>query len=32
MAAYRMGLCFPWQMVDAVPFEPHDVMMDEVIC
>lgn len=32
MAAYRIGLCFPWQMVDAVPFEPHDVMMDEVVC
>ena len=32
MAAHRIGLCFPWQMVEAVPAEPHDVAMDEVVC
>lgn len=32
MAAHRIGLCFPWQMVDAVSVEPHDVLMDEIVC
>jgi 5-formyltetrahydrofolate cyclo-ligase len=28
---YKMGVCFPYQMVDNVPIEPHDVVMDEII-
>ena len=28
---YKIGLCFSWQMVDYVPSDEHDVMMDEVI-
>ena len=30
--AYKIGLCFPFQLFEAIPFEPHDIMMDEVIC
>lgn len=30
--AYKMGVCFPFQMVDAVPSEPHDQKVDEVCC
>ena len=29
--AYKIGLCFPFQMVEAVPAEAHDVRMDEII-
>ena len=29
--AYKMGYCFPFQMVDNVPTEPHDYKMDEII-
>ncbi len=29
--AYKIGICFPFQLVDAVPTEPTDVIMDEVI-
>lgn len=28
---YKIGLCFSWQMVDHVPFDEHDIVMDEVI-
>lgn len=28
---YKIGLCFSWQMVDYVPYDEHDIMMDEVI-
>jgi len=28
---YKIGLCFSWQMVDNVPCDDHDVVMDEVI-
>jgi 5-formyltetrahydrofolate cyclo-ligase len=28
---YKMGVCFPWQSVESVPTEPHDIAMDEVI-
>ncbi len=31
MGAYRIGLCFPSQLVDSVPCEPHDMVMDEVV-
>ncbi|MDE6354694.1 MAG: 5-formyltetrahydrofolate cyclo-ligase [Prevotella sp.] len=29
--AYKIGICFPFQLVDAVPTEPTDVIMDEVM-
>lgn len=28
---YKIGLCFSWQIVDDVPSDEHDVVMDEVI-
>lgn len=29
---YRIGVCFPFQIVDEVPAEETDVAMDEVVC
>ena len=29
--AYKIGICFPFQLVDSVPTEPTDIAMDEVI-
>lgn len=29
--AYKLGLCFPFQLVDHVPTEETDIRMDEVI-
>lgn len=29
--AYRLGICFPFQMLDSVPTEEHDIPMNEVI-
>ena len=31
ISAYKIGLCFPFQLVDEVPFEPHDQIVNEVI-
>lgn len=31
-ATYKVGLCFPGQLLDRIPAEAHDVPMDEVIC
>jgi 5-formyltetrahydrofolate cyclo-ligase len=28
---YKIGVCFPWQLVESVLTEPHDIQMDEVI-
>ena len=28
---YKIGLCFSWQLVDHVPYDEHDIKMDEVI-
>ena len=28
---YKIGLCFPWQMVEYVPTDDYDIPMDEVI-
>ncbi|MCQ2196365.1 MAG: 5-formyltetrahydrofolate cyclo-ligase [Bacteroidaceae bacterium] len=28
---YKMGVCFDFQLLDAVPSEPHDIVMDEVM-
>lgn len=29
--AYKVGLCFPFQMCEEIPVETHDIPMDEVI-
>lgn len=29
--AYKIGICFPFQIVDDIPAEEHDVTMDEVL-
>lgn len=29
---YKIGVCFPYQMVDDVPCDEHDIRMDKVIC
>ena len=31
-AAYKIGVCYPFQFVSEVPSEEHDVRMNEVIC
>lgn len=30
-SAYKIGICFPFQLVDEVPAEPFDIRMDEII-
>lgn len=30
-AAWKIGVCYPFQIVDRLPIEPHDVRMDEII-
>ena len=30
--ALKVGLCWPFQIVDELPAEPHDQLMDMVIC
>lgn len=29
--AYKIGICFPYQRVEEVPTDAHDIMMDEVL-
>lgn len=29
---HKIGLCFPFQLLDSIPAEPTDVLMDCVIC
>ena len=29
---YKIGICFPFQFVDAVPADEHDNRMDMVVC
>lgn len=29
---YKVGICFPFQMVERIPTEPTDIAMDEVLC
>lgn len=29
--AYKLGVCFPFQLLDEVPYEDYDIVMDEVI-
>lgn len=28
---YKIGVCFRWQLVDTVPSDPHDILMDCVV-
>lgn len=28
---YKLGVCFPFQLLDAVPYEAYDSVMDEVV-
>ncbi|MDE5710183.1 MAG: 5-formyltetrahydrofolate cyclo-ligase [Bacteroides sp.] len=30
-SAYKIGICFPFQVVEEVPAEPFDIRMDEII-
>lgn len=30
--AYKVGLCWPFQLMPQLPSEPHDVRMDDVAC
>lgn len=29
--AYKIGLCFPFQIADCIPTDSHDIRMDEVV-
>lgn len=29
--AYKLGVCFPFQLLDSIPCEEHDVVMDDVV-
>ena len=29
---YKIGICWPFQLLDALPAEPHDIVMDAIIC
>ena len=31
-SVYKMGLCFPFQVLDAIPTDENDVLMDVVFC
>ena len=28
---YKIGICFSWQLVDEVPTDEHDILMDEIM-
>ena len=28
---YKIGICFPWQIVEKLPIESHDMRVDEVL-
>ena len=30
-SAYKVGICFPFQIIEEVPAEPFDIRMDEII-
>ena len=29
--AYKIGICFPYQLVNDIPTDAHDIRMDEII-
>ena len=30
-STYKIGICFPFQMITSIPAEEHDIRMDEII-
>ncbi len=30
--AYKLGICYPFQLMESIPYEGHDVVLDQVIC
>ena len=30
--AWKLGICYPNQLLDDIPLEAHDILMDQVIC
>ncbi|MDR0745007.1 MAG: 5-formyltetrahydrofolate cyclo-ligase, partial [Mediterranea sp.] len=32
LTAYKIGICFPFQLLDEIPAEEFDIQVDEVIC
>ena len=30
-SAYKIGICFPFQLVEEIPAEPFDIRMDEIV-
>jgi 5-formyltetrahydrofolate cyclo-ligase len=30
-STHKLGICFPFQLLNAVPFEPHDQRVDQVV-
>jgi 5-formyltetrahydrofolate cyclo-ligase len=30
-AAYKLGVCFDFQLLESIPIEPHDIVMDTVV-
>ena len=28
---YKLGICFPYQLVESVPTDAHDIAMDEIL-
>lgn len=32
LKCHTIGLCYPFQMVEQVPHEPHDIKVDETLC
>lgn len=31
LKAYKLGVCFPFQLLDVIPYEDYDIVMDEVV-
>ena len=31
LSCHTIGICYPYQLIDEVPHEPHDVPVDEII-
>ena len=29
--AYKLGICYPFQLVEKVPTEPHDIQLNEIV-
>jgi len=29
--AYKLGVCFDFQLLESIPIEPHDIVMDTVV-